>query len=234
MPFFKSTTPVDSKTRPINRMKSSLNISQVLVTNQFNTKLADQSVDLRTDERIKLMPKLLERRMRVKLRIASRQNAEQFQHVRFVHARVFQQTKNALSVADVFAPKACLCEPAKGKKNDRVRRTIQPAASGEERVHPKRLASQAHVADAEFVCVLYQQLEHGRMQMQVQVAIDVIEQQARGVKSLELRMDFGTQLLAQTLPDEIADAGADRIVAELAVSIGQAGSLFGRKRRVSA
>ena len=56
----------------------------------------------RADERVELMLKFVERRMRVKLGIAFRQFRQQFQNVILVHARILQQAESDLRVADFF------------------------------------------------------------------------------------------------------------------------------------
>src|SRR5208282_5099843 len=68
MPFFSNTTPVDSKVRPTSKIKSSLSILQILVTNQFDAEFFDQFLHARTDQGIELMLKFIQRWMRVKLR----------------------------------------------------------------------------------------------------------------------------------------------------------------------
>ena len=40
-------------------------------------------------------------------------------------------------------------------------------------------------------------LKDGRMQMQMQMAVDVVERQAGGVEFFKLRVNFGAELFAQ-------------------------------------
>ena len=68
------------------------------------------------------------------------------------------------------------------------------------------------------------------MQMQVQMAVDVVERQAGGVEFFKLRVDFGAQLFAQAALEKIAQTGADGLVAEFAARIDQAGNFFRRQR----
>src|SRR5580658_7031948 len=81
IPFFKRMTPVDSKTSPMIRINNSLAISQILVANQFDAEFLHARFHARADESIELMPKFVERWMRVKLGIARRQSGQQFQNV---------------------------------------------------------------------------------------------------------------------------------------------------------
>ena len=68
--------------------------------------------------------------------------------------------------------------------------------------------------------------------MQVQMAIDVIQGQASGVKPLELRVDFGPKLRPQTALEKIVEARPDRAVGEFATGIDQSGNPGRRQRGV--
>src|ERR1017187_119016 len=68
IPFFNSTTPVDSKTSPMSKIKSNLAISQILAANQFDAEFFNLFLHSGADQSIKLVLKYVERRMRVKLR----------------------------------------------------------------------------------------------------------------------------------------------------------------------
>ena len=58
--------------------------------------------------------------------------------------------------------------------------------------------------------VFHQNFENGRMQMQMQMAVDVVERQAGGAELFKLRVDFGAKLFAQAALEKITHAGADR------------------------
>ena len=90
--------------------------SQILVTNQFDAELSNLFLHPRADQGVELVLKFVERRMRVKLRIARRQMRKQFQNVGFIHAIVLQQAKDALRVADSFAAKARLARATREQK----------------------------------------------------------------------------------------------------------------------
>ena len=55
------------------------------------------------------------------------------------------------------------------------------------------------------------------MQVQVQMAVDVVERQAGGAELLKLRVNLPPQLLAQTALEEIAEPGAGGVVGEFPV-----------------
>ena len=86
--------------------------------------------------------------------------------------------------------------------------------------------------DAEFFRVFHQNPENDRMQMQMQMAVDVVERQAGGVEPFKLRVDFGPQLFAQAAVEKITKAGADGIVGKFAARVDQAGDFFRRQRGV--
>jgi hypothetical protein len=55
------------------------------------------------DQSLKLVLKIVERRMGVKLGIAGRQDGQQFQEVLLIHPVVLEQTEKLGGMADVFA-----------------------------------------------------------------------------------------------------------------------------------
>ena len=65
--------------------------------------------------------------------------------------------------------------------------------------------------DAELLRIFHQNFENDRMQMQMQMAVDVVERQAGGVEFFKLGVDFGAQLFAQAALEKIAQAGRDRV-----------------------
>ena len=68
------------------------------------------------------------------------------------------------------------------------------------------------MADARFFRIFHQDFENCRMQMQMQMAVDMIERQAGRVKFFKLRVDFGAKLFAQTAFKKIIHSNADRTV----------------------
>ena len=79
----------------------------------------------------------------------------------------------------------------------------------------KTIAGEPHLADAELFRVIHQDAEHGWMQMQMQVAVDMVERQAGGAEFFKLRVNFGAQLFAQAALEKIAEAGGDGIVRKI-------------------
>src|SRR6185369_16423576 len=90
------------------------------------------------------------------------------------------------------------------------------------------------MSDAPFHGVLHQNLKNDRVQMQMQMAVDVIQRQAGGPKLLELSREFAAQLRAQGLLHKIAETGFRWSIAEVSLSIDQTGDFFFRPLRVAA
>ena len=75
-------------------------------------------------------------------------------------------------------------------EDDRVAGAVKPLAAGQARVEPKGVARQTQPPDAERGGIVHQDAEHHRMQVQMQMAVDVIQRQAGGVEPFKLRVDF--------------------------------------------
>src|SRR5437870_2283097 len=93
-----------------------------------------------------------------------------------------------------------------------MRGAIDAPTASQIRVHPERFTSQPHVTDAELLRVIEQYFPDRGMQMQVQMAIDVVEFQARGAEFFKLRVDFLSQFVVEASPEKISDADFRRAV----------------------
>src|SRR5882724_3459914 len=147
MPFFSITTPVDSNTRPTNKTKSSLLISQVLVADQLDAIFPDCRLHPRADQGIKFVLKFIQRGMRVKLRIAPRQPRQQPHDIRLIDPRVLQQAEHPARVPDPPALQHSPGPAGKARINKGVARAITPMPSGQPRVQPKWVPRQPHPPD---------------------------------------------------------------------------------------
>src|SRR6185369_5724198 len=99
---------------------------------------------------------------------------------------------------------------------------------------PKRFAREAKTSDAPRLRFVHENAENDRMQVQMQMAIDVVERQSRGCEARELSANFGAELFAQTALEKVANTDAHRIVIELPVRVHQAGNLLLRQRGTAA
>src|SRR5207245_11049140 len=72
-PRLRKTTPTASSTSAISNTIKTLVMSQILVTNQPHVLLLNKRTNLRVDQGLEFVLKLIERRVGVKLRITARQ-----------------------------------------------------------------------------------------------------------------------------------------------------------------
>lgn len=79
------------------------------------------------------------------------------------------------------------------------------------------IAGQTEVADAKLFRTVHQDSEDDRVQMQVQVAVDMVERQAAGMEFIELCMNFSAKLFLQVMVEEIFHSDADGAVGKFAV-----------------
>ena len=112
------------------------------------------------------------------------------QQERFVYWGILQQTEDMPGVADVFAAQLVPGKGGKTEINRRVRSAIQPLPGRQRHVQPERVARQAHPAHAEFIRQLQHNPKNRRMQVEVQMAVHVVEREAGGAEFFKLRADF--------------------------------------------
>ena len=72
-------------------------------------------------------------------------------------------------------------------KDGNVERAISEVAGRHAQIQPERIVGQTQVFDPELPGVGHQNAKHGRMQVQVQMAVDMIEGQTGGAELLKLR-----------------------------------------------
>ena len=83
------------------------------------------------------------------------------------------------------------------------------------------------MGDGPLADAAHQNREHRRVQMKVQVPVDMVELESGRVEFIELRLDFAFQLRAQVLAKKVANPSRDRVVAEISIVIHQAGNFSG-------
>src|SRR5580658_3028443 len=107
-----------------------------------------------------------------------------------------------------------------------MRVVIKKTAAGHAAAAGHAIAGQTQVADAELVRIVHEDFENDGMQVQVEMAVDVVERQASGMEFLKLRMDFGAELFAQIVVKKISHSGADRAVGKFPTRVDEAGYGF--------
>src|SRR2546422_7620880 len=175
MPFLSRTTPAASKTSPISRISSSLAMLQVLVANQLDALCVNLCPHARADERIKFISKFIERGMRVKLGITGRKPRQQLRDVGFIDPLILQQPKDCASMADASTFEPGPRARREAMVNECVHRAITPMPGRETYIEPKRVEGEPETLDAQLGCVLHQDAEDRRVQVQVQVPAHMIQ-----------------------------------------------------------
>ena len=99
-------------------------------------------------------------------------------------------------------------------------------ARGEAGVEPERVESKTQALNAKLHGVVHQKTEHGRVQVQVKVTIDVIKRQSGQPEFVKLGVDFRAQLFAQAVPKKITEPSLYRTIGELLVAIDQSGNVL--------
>jgi len=90
------------------------------------------------------------------------------------------------------------------------------------------------MTDFPFARMLHKNSKDRRVQMKVEMAIDVIERKTRGSEFFKLRLDFRLQLRPKTSFGKIAETDSHRAVAESPPGINQPRNHVRRKRGMAA
>src|SRR5688572_6504007 len=81
--------------------------------------------------------------------------------------------------------------------NDSVAGAVEPVSRRKAGVEPEWVLRQPKMGDAPLRRMLHQDIEHGRMQMEMEVAVDVIELESGRAELFKLGRNFIAQLGAQ-------------------------------------
>jgi hypothetical protein len=111
-----------------------------------------------------------------------------------------------------------------------VQGAIEKVAGNELQIQPEGIKGQTQSLDSEFGCVFHQNPEYGWVEMEVQVAVDMVEWQAGLTEFVKLGVDFVAQLVAQAGIEEIPKARARWTVGKLVAAVHQSGDLVCRQR----
>jgi hypothetical protein len=80
----------------------------------------------------------------------------------------------------------------------------------------------AHLAEAIFFDLLHHDREYGGVEVEMQMAVHLVEGEAGGVKSFELGGDFGAELFAEVAVREITEPSAGGVGTEISFGINEA------------
>ena len=142
-------------------------------------------------EGVELIFKFIERWMGVKLRISRGQMRQQAADVGFVHARILQQAKDGFGVPDARPGQGGAGPRAKAMERWHVAAAVGPVAGGQRAGSgAERIEGQAQAFDSQLGRRRHEDAEDRRVQVQVQMAVDVVERQAGGAEPLKLRVNL--------------------------------------------
>ena len=108
-------------------------------------------------------------------------------------------------------------------------RAIQNPALAERPVDSSRILCESQRADVPLVEHFGKNREHGRVQVKVEMTVDVVQNQTGGSKSRELRFDFIPQLLLGGPGEEIGHSGGNRRIAKTTARIDERWNSGGRQ-----
>src|SRR5262245_56174664 len=95
-----------------------------------------------------------------------------------------------------------------------VESSIEPKARGEAKVQPERIVRQAEPANAQLLGVLNENRENSGMEMQMKMAVDMVEGKLRRAKFVELSVNFCTELGPKLTTKKITEASGGRTIGE--------------------
>lgn len=167
--------------------------------------------------------------MGIQFGIAIRQFGQELQYVIFIHATVLQEAEGNISMFDVPLAQGFARAGGQAVINDCVRNLVEQMAAGHPPAASEAIARKSKMANAECFGIFHQDVEDDGVQMQVQMAVYVIERQARGMKFFKLSVDFGSELIAQAALEEVGHADADRAVGKFGAWIDEAGNFTRRE-----
>src|SRR6266542_7174698 len=151
--------------------------------------------------------------MGVKLRIAGRQLRNEPGDIGLVHARILQQAKNGDRVFDVELAK----KPARARREQRedqsVTGAVKPISRRQPQVQSERITREPEMRDAPVTGVAHQYSENCRVQVKMEMPVDVVERQAGRAELFKLRRHFTFKLPAQFRSKKITEPGRNRTVA---------------------
>src|SRR5437879_4536556 len=142
--------------------------------------------------------------MGVKLRIARPQPRDEPGHIILVHAPVLQEAKDGRSMFDAEPAQNTPRARREQTEKQRMADPIEKMSGRQPQVQPEEIACQTKARDALVARVVHQNPEDDRMQMKVQMAVDVVEREAGRAEFPELDLDFAFQLRTQVFAEKVA------------------------------
>ena len=146
-----------------------------LVERQLDAAPPDGLTNGRRNQCIELVPKFGERRVGVKLRIPRRQAVQKSLDVRRIYPAILQNTEDPDGVPE-SGPACGMCPPPRqSPEHQPVTDAVSQTPARQAQVQPERIPRQPDGANPPLRCPADQNREHGRMQVEMKVAVDVVE-----------------------------------------------------------
>jgi len=164
--------------------------------------------------------------MTVKLRIALWKPLEQPGDILGVHAPVLQQAEHGAGVPHSGPAQTRAGPCAEEREDDGVAQTVNPVPARQTRADPERIPSQADRGNRPRLSLRAQQTQNRRVEMHVEMPVDMVEDKAGLSESGELGGDFLPQNLAEAVFEEIQQSGANRVMCERLLRADQARGLL--------
>src|SRR5437867_792174 len=146
-PWLRNTTPPASKPRASSRTISTLVMLQIAVTNQPHPVFPDERAIARADQRLEFIPKFVEGRMGVKLRIAGGQPRDHPGDILLVYARVLQEAEDGQGVFDAKPAKDAPRPLGQQPENQRVAGAVEKISGNQPQIQPEEIAGESEMRD---------------------------------------------------------------------------------------
>src|ERR1051326_9330897 len=104
-----------------------------------------------------------------------------------MHAGVLEKAENGLGVADAAAAEDGPGAGGQAVIDGGVKGAIAPMARGEAQVQEQRIERQTQSLDAELDGILHEEAEDGGVQVEGQMAVDMVERQRSEEQTSELQ-----------------------------------------------
>src|SRR5262249_31748342 len=91
-------------------------------------------------------------------------------------------------------------------ENQRVACAINPPSRSQSPIQPERIGGEPEMGDAPVAGAPHQNSKNHRMQMKVEMSVDMVEGQAGRAEPLKLRLDFALELPPQWRPKKVTKA----------------------------
>src|SRR6266850_2129952 len=115
-----------------------------------------------------------------------------------------------------------------------MERPVTPVSFCQTAVQPEAIKGQAEPFNAELIRILHQYLEHSWVQVQMQMAVHMVQEKSGRSKFLKLIMNFSPDLFRQRPLKVVSKSHFHWAVAELSGRVDQAGNGFWTQTRMAA